>query len=76
MTINNLNEHDLQQRICMFIELLAMSNTFLDYFQKFMQKNNLPRIKNTYKLTHEEIERFALDNLKELRNKLSDLKGE
>lgn len=76
MTINNLNEDDLKQRICMFKEMLAMCNTFLDNLQEFMQKNNLPHIKKTYQLTHEDIERFALDNLKELRNRLSDLRGE
>lgn len=76
MTINNLNEDDLKQRICMFKEMLAMCNTFLDNLQEFMQKNNLPHIKKIYQLNHEDIEKFALDNLKELRNRLSDLRGE
>lgn len=72
----NEKQADLLKKIDAMKQLSTMSAVFLDQLQDFFAANNLPNIKKTYQLTHDDIDRFVKDNLKELRNRLAELRGE
>jgi hypothetical protein len=73
---NNETEKELLNKIDSMKQLSKISGVFLEQLREFFLANNLPNIKKTYQLTHDDIDRFIKDNLKELRNRLAEARGE